>query len=140
MGISNKTTKLIPGKYGFPKFIDFLGMVLTFCLFTLGITIFRAPTLADAWQYLAAIITLQNGIHLGPVGTMIFSNIWVYLFIVVLLILEWTTRQVEHPLQLPTNRFFSYRVVRWGLYFLIFVLIFLFTFTGESQDFLYFQF
>lgn len=140
LGISNKTTKLVPGKYGFPKFTDFLKMVGTFCLFTFGITIFRAPTVADAYHYIASICTLHNGIHLGSVGSMISNSIWVYLFVVVMLVLEWATRQTEHPLQFPANKFFSHRAVRWGLYFSIFVLIFLFTFTGESQDFLYFQF
>ena len=135
-----KSKKLRPGSNGLPKFSDFYKMVFNFVLVAIGLIIFRAPSLSDSWHYLISVITLDNGVHLGVLGSMITSNIWLYLFVIIILVLEWTTRDKEHPLQLATTGLFKLRFVRWSLYFLICVFLFFFTNPGASQDFIYFQF
>lgn len=139
-GAFRKNKKHKPGKHGLPTLKDFSLMVLTFFLVAIGVAIFRAPTIADVWGYLSGILTLQNGFHLGIIGSMIFSEIEVYLFVVILLVLDWTTRTTEHPLQFSESGLFRYRFLRWSLYFVLLALIFIMTDTGSSQDFIYFQF
>lgn len=139
-GTFAKSKKLRPNSFGLPKFSDFYKMVLTFVLVAIGLIIFRAPTIEDSWQYLLSILSLHNGVHLGAMGSMIFSDIWIYVFVVMILILEWTTREREHPLQFTGKGLFSHRLVRWGTYFLLCLLLFFFSDPGASQDFIYFQF
>ena len=120
--------------------LNFYKMVFNFVLVAIGLIIFRAPSLSDSWHYLISVITLDNGVHLGVLGSMITSNIWLYLFVIIILVLEWTTRDKEHPLQFATTGLFKLRFVRWSLYFLICIFLFFFTNPGAGQDFIYFQF
>ena len=115
-------------------------MVFTFVLVAIGLIVFRAPTIEDSWLYLLSILSLHNGVHLGALGSMIFSDIWIYFFVVMILILEWTTREREHPLQFTNIGLFRRRSMRWGLYFLLCLLLFFFSDPGANQDFIYFQF
>lgn len=135
-----KTRKLKTGPNGLPKFVDFGKMVSTFLLVALGLIIFRAQSMSDCWQYLSLMLTLHNGVHIGLLGSMIFSNIWVYVLVLVILILEWTTKDKEHPLQFSTNGLFRNKIIRWSLYFLLCILLFFLTNPGADQDFIYFQF
>jgi hypothetical protein len=115
-------------------------MVFNFVLVAIGLIIFRAPSLFDSWQYLVSVITLHNGVHMGVLGSMIFSNIWIYVFVVIIMVMEWTARDKEHPLQFSTNGLLRFKCMRWSLYFLICLLLFFYTNPGASQDFIYFQF
>lgn len=139
-GAFAKSMKLRPTAHGLPKFSDFYKMVFTFVLVAIGLIIFRAPTIADSWQYLLSILSLHNGTHLGAMGSMLFSNIWIFLFVVTILILEWTTREREHPLQFSNQGLFKHQLIRWGTYFLLCLLLFFFSDPGANQDFIYFQF
>lgn len=139
-GAFAKSMKLRPNSHGLPKFSDFYKMVFTFVLVAIGLIIFRAPTISDSWQYLISILSLHHGVHLGALGSMIVSNIWVYLFLVIILALEWTTREKEHPLQFNSEGFFRHQPMRWGIYFLLCLVLFFFSDPGASQDFIYFQF
>jgi D-alanyl-lipoteichoic acid acyltransferase DltB (MBOAT superfamily) len=135
-----KSKKLRPCSNGLPKLSDFGRMISTFLLVALGLIIFRAPSMSDCWQYLSSIVTLHNGIHIGVLGSMIFSNIWAYVLIMVILVLEWITRDKEHPLQFTSGGLFRLRITRWGVYFLLCLLLFFLTNPGANQDFIYFQF
>ena len=139
-GAFAKSMKLRPNTLGLPKFSDFYKMVFTFVLVAIGLIVFRAPTIEDSWLYLLSILSLHNGVHLGALGSMIFSDIWIYFFVVMILILEWTTREREHPLQFTHKGLFRRRSMRWGLYFLLCLLLFFFSDPGANQDFIYFQF
>lgn len=139
-GAFAKSMKLRPNSHGLPKFSDFYQMVFTFVLVAIGLIIFRAPTISDSWQYLLSILSLHHGVHLGALGSMIVSNIWIYLFLVIILILEWTTREKEHPLQFNGEGVFRHQPMRWGIYFLLCLVLFFFSDPGASQDFIYFQF
>ncbi len=139
-GAFAKSMKLRPTSLGLPKLSDFYKMVFTFVLVAIGLIIFRAPTISDSWQYLLSILSLHNGTHLGALGSMIFSDIWVYSFVVMVLVLEWTTREREYPLQFSTLGLFRHQLMRWGLYFLLCLLLFFFSDPGANQDFIYFQF
>ena len=60
------------------------------------------------------------------------------LFMLIVLVLEWTTRKKEHPLQLPADGIFRYTAVRYALYACIGLMLFFFA--GEVETFIYFKF
>ena len=132
-GSFGKNKKLRPNDYGLPKLKDFSKMLLNFFLVSLGFIIFHADSVADAFGFFGGI--LSSSLFSMPV--MPVKKITL-LFILIVLILEWTTRKREHPLQLPSNGIFRYSLVRYLLYACIGLLLFLYA--GEVETFIYFQF
>ncbi len=57
------------------------GVVLSFVLVTIGWVFFRAPTLADAWQYLSAMFYFGAGSDPSPLAVYLTPDIAVYLAI-----------------------------------------------------------
>lgn len=112
------------------NFKDIPKVILTFLMVCLTYIFFRSATLIDAFGYLKIIFTelpvWPNGIPYKQV-----------LFIVILMVTEWFQRHKEHGLQFAE----SSKVIpmlRWGIYLLlIFIII---VFSGEKQEFIYFQF
>ena len=133
-GAFGKRKKLKSNEFNLPFAKDFLKMLATFGLVMIGHLIFRAPTIEQACDFSKSIFT--NGMT-GP--SVIDSYGMLYcLFAVVLLMLEWIQREKEHALQLPSSPLFRHRIIRWGLY--LFLVLLIITFTGQSQAFIYFQF
>ena len=108
-------------------------MALNYVLVSLGFIVFYASSVTDAFHFFTGIVsTSLFSMPAIPVKKVTL------LFIFIVLILEWTTRKREHPLQLPTDGIFKYTAVRYLLYAGIGVL--LFVFAGEVETFIYFQF
>ena len=133
-GAFGKKKKLKTGNYGLPVAKDFLKMVATYGLVTVGLAIFRAPTVGQAFDYFLALMT--NGLD----GASLIDNYGkLYcLFGIILLMLEWIQRDKQHALQLSVSSLFRIRALRWALY--LFLILLIITFTGHSQAFIYFQF
>jgi hypothetical protein len=55
-----------------------------------------------------------------------------------LLAVEWLQRDKQHALQFSNVKPFNYRLVRWGFYYVILMIIA--GYAGTSQTFIYFQF
>ena len=105
-------------------------ILLTFVLSTIGLIIFRAPSIGEAWGYFCRIVdksffTMPN--HQGING-LIFTTI-------ILVLVEWFSRHREHALEL---RWCKYGFVRYIIYTVVLVLIFMFG--GHAENFIYFQF
>ena len=60
------------------------------------------------------------------------------LFGIIALAVEWLQREKQHALQFSDIRPFNYRAVRWAVYYLIIVILFIYA--GTGQTFIYFQF
>ena len=60
------------------------------------------------------------------------------LLCLILVIIEWVQRDKQHAFQFGKCKLFSYRIVRWSVYYI--TLIAIAYFIGESQTFIYFQF
>ena len=133
-GAFGKKKKLKAGEHGWPHAKDFLKMLGTFGLVAIGHVIFRAPTIGQAYDFMTALMT--NGFA----GISVIDNYGkLYcLFAIILLIFEWIQRDKEHTLQLSPTSLFRHRIIRWGLY--LFLILLIITFTGQSQAFIYFQF
>lgn len=107
-------------------------MTLTFVLAVAGWILFRAESITQAADYFSAMFSnplLEKSKLFGEKAL---------LFIAVMIIVEWLQRKKAHALQLPDNKLFKYKFVRWGLYYAMIIVII--TFSGNSQTFIYFQF
>ena len=132
-GAFGKNKKLRPNDYGLPKRKDFLKMVLNYVLVSLGFIVFYAGSVSDAFQFFSGI--LSTSLFTMPTLPIRKATI---VFMLIVLILEWTTRKKEHPLQLPIEGIFRYSAVRYALYAGISLLLFIYA--GEVETFIYFKF
>jgi D-alanyl-lipoteichoic acid acyltransferase DltB (MBOAT superfamily) len=132
-GAFGKNKKLRPNDYGLPKRKDFLKMVLNYVLVSLGFIVFYAGSVSDAFQFFSGI--LSTSLFTMPTLPIRKATI---VFMLIVLILEWTTRKKEHPLQLPVEGIFRYSAVRYALYAGIGLLLFIYA--GEVETFIYFKF
>ena len=108
-------------------------MLLTFVLVTIGWIIFRAPSLAEAWNVGCTICsgTLLSVPYMLPMQEMLFMAIG----IVVMIGVEWLQRNEEHGLVLDRM---NSRVWRYAIYI---VLIAMMLWKSDPGDaFIYFQF
>ncbi len=131
LSLFGKKKKIRPNKYGLPQRNDLLKMLFTFCLVAFGLIIFRAPSLTAFYDYVVSMVS--NGWQPATL-----PSIRVTLFMLLLLILEWTQRDEEYALTVVKRPFFRHRFVRWGLYTALLVIIFFFK--GQQSNFIYFQF
>ena len=106
-------------------------MVFTFLLAVVGWIIFRAETMRQAWNYMICMVTKFH-ICMPEYG----KKTLVYIFI--LLIVEWLQREKQFGLQLELKGIFRYRTVRWGIYYLLFIVSLVLA--GQQEAFIYFQF
>ena len=106
-------------------------MVFTFLLAVVGWIIFRAETMRQAWNYMICMVTKFH-ICMPEYG----KKTLVYIFI--LLIVEWLQREKQFGLQLELKGMFRYRTVRWGIYYLLFIVSLVLA--GQQEEFIYFQF
>ena len=128
-GTFGKNKKIKAGKFGLPKLPDFLKMISTFCLVSFGLILFRASSLADSFNYIQGMFSIS--IFQAP--SIDVTKVLLF-FILSLLLLEWTCRDKEYPLQNLKWPVW----VRWSLYVLLVITIF--QFKGEETAFIYTQF
>jgi D-alanyl-lipoteichoic acid acyltransferase DltB (MBOAT superfamily) len=134
-GTFGKRKKLKANNNGLPKVSDISKMLLTYLMVTFGLIIFKAPSLSEAFNFLRYIISNQSTLDTS-VNTYIRPI--TYLFLAILIIVEWVKRKEEHPLQFTNSYFLKHRVVRWLVYYAIVMAIVLYQ--GLSNSFIYFQF
>lgn len=111
---------------------EFLQIVTTFILVTLGWIIFRSESINEAFLFIGNIFspTLFNiEMQYGKSVT---------IGILFMLIVEWLNRNKLHALQFNGEGVFRYRVIRWFVYYGIIVATILFM--SINQTFIYFQF
>ncbi|MEG2415684.1 MAG: MBOAT family O-acyltransferase [Kiritimatiellia bacterium] len=114
-----------------PRLRDFWRMAITFGIVMLGWVFFRAPSITTAFMWLKKML-LFNDLRLTLVGLNLKVVTHAVIAIVILLIIEWFNRTREIP-WVPQNKW-----LRWTIYYIFAILIFLFRPT--AQPFVYFQF
>lgn len=132
-GSFGRNRKLKPGNHGLPQGRDLLKMLGAYCLVAIGLLIFQAPSVSQLWGYMNAMSSLSL-FTVPSLGVPAFT----YLGLVMLIGCEWLCRDREHPLQFVHGPAVSSRAVRWTIYYVLILCIFLFQ--GETQRFIYFQF
>ena len=123
-----------------PTFRESFQILLTFMLAVLGWIIFRAPHMPTLLHYLEGM--LQWGTLRASYRFFLLNFNLVYptnVFIIIMLVCEWLSRDKEHTLQnLQNIRIFRSRMVRAILYGVFFFVIL--ALRGGAVDFIYFQF
>ncbi len=133
-GAFAKKHKLKAGKWGLPTLKDFAGMFLTFLLVTIGLIIFRAESVGQAWQYISGMAHWETlkGFYRFFLDHDFMTKTCL---IVLLMIVEWRNRKVEFPLLPLKDRHWA---VRYAVYVgLVCLLVMLW---GKNLTFLYIEF
>lgn len=131
-GINTKYKQVVAyGKY-LPNIRETMQIALTFFLTVIGWIIFRAESMTQAVDFLTAMVSNRffdaSALH---------GVTYIY-FGIALLAVEWLQRDKQHALQFSDAKPFNHRLVRWGVYYIILLLIA--KYAGSSQTFIYFQF
>ena len=126
LGRNRKFTGVVAEGRLLPSWSDFGRMLLTFILVTVGLVLFRADSISQAWHYLAL---LPQG---GAAYTEGLAACTVY--VLLMLVMEWIHRAGNHGLDLHIRS----TALRILLYYSLIVIMF-FAYTN-SEAFIYFQF
>lgn len=116
-----------------PNLKDIYQMLCTFLLVVIGWIIFRAESIPQAWDYIYCMVTKFTLSFNMP----IYGN-KALAFILLMLSVEWMTRQRSHGLDIRPISIFRYRIIRWTIYYGIAFIIL--QWGGKQEDFIYFQF
>lgn len=104
-------------------------MLTTFILVVIGWIFFRAESITDAFAYLGGMFD-KSLITLPDTS----GQNMVIVSIGLLLLIEWIKRTYNHGLDLQIKS----KIVRWFIYLAVILVIF--AFGGNSENFIYFQF
>jgi D-alanyl-lipoteichoic acid acyltransferase DltB (MBOAT superfamily) len=117
-----------------PSLKELLQITFTFLLTVFAWIFFRSETLSKAFQIISKIFS--NSILSVPIFSEKGKALMIVFFIAVFMLIEWAGREGNFALEhfgLKWNK-----PVRWGFYFLLGITILLFS--GNKQQFIYFQF
>ena len=109
-----------------------------FAVAAVGWIIFRAETIGDAWRYVRRIFSpaILDRVTLG--GSYESPGIHAAVGVAILLAVEWSQRTRQHGLQLTGRAHISRRSVRYAIYYLLILGIYIMH--AQQQTFIYFQF
>ncbi|MBI9098402.1 MAG: MBOAT family protein [Spirochaetaceae bacterium] len=121
------------GKF-FPNIQELFSMIITFSLTVFAWIFFRAKDLNHAFRYISGIFSkslfsIPNLYDQRSVLVLVIT-LFVFLFI------EWIGRNDEYAIEKIAIK--THLIFRWSFYYLIMFSLFLFT--GQEQQFIYFQF
>ncbi len=108
---------------------EFFQIIVTFFITLIAWVFFRAPNVNSAFSYIGKMISTS-------IVSMPEVSLKPLVFIIILVIVEWFQRNYKHGLyinELKMNKF-----SRWLIYYIL--IIFIFWFGAEKQEFIYFQF
>ena len=132
LNINTKYKNTVAYGHYLPNVKEALQIALTVFLVIIGWIIFRAETMTQAVDYFSAMVTNKffDSAALPGMNYLRYG--------LILLAVEWMQRDKQHALQFSNRKPFNYRLVRWGIYYTILVIIA--CYAGTSQTFIYFQF
>jgi len=130
---SNRTSIVAKGQL-LPSLKEVVQMVGLFMLVSLTSVFFRADSINDAFGYLSGIFTPD--LFSVPQFQSRGMALVIMAFVVLFVIIEWITREKNHPFVDWETKHGV--IFRWAVYYTIVLLIFVFA--GQEQQFIYFQF
>lgn len=122
--------KLQPNKYHLPKLKDFVNMASTFFMVSIGLILFRASTVKQAYEFIYSLI--NSSILIIPNDPLTFLKLLV--ICLVYLLIEWVQRKKDHDLDIS----FKSPILRYVIYFIVFFLTI--SGSGNPKTFIYLQF
>ena len=128
------TNQVAEGRF-LPTLKEVGQILLTFFLAVIGWIIFRSATISDSVHYIVGLCDAS----LFSVPWMKTVNSFVLLVgsILMMIVIEWLQRNNEHGLSL--NKTLARPLVRWGLYLLVTLMVFVLQ-SNKAVQFIYFQF
>jgi len=129
----NNTDTVAQGKH-LPSFKEFYQIGITFSLTVLAWVFFRAENIGHAFSYLSTIFS--KSIFTIPHFLGIRTALHTLILIIIFVIIEWIGRNEQYAI--AKLGFTWKRPLRYAMYYSIILAIFLFM--GEQQQFIYFQF
>lgn len=118
----------------FPSFREFSSILITFILTVFAWIFFRAESLGQAIAIIREVLSFS--FFTLPQPPNIFNTKITLILVVLFFIIEWLGRDGMYAISNLDTKL--KRTYRWGFYFIIIALMFLFS--GEEQEFIYFQF
>ena len=133
LGKNRKYRNVVAENRILPSLRELGQMLLTFFLAVMGWILFRADSIAEAWQYYVHMFTtLFDG---SPTLTSDMDAWIVLVSVTIMTIVEWVNRSQEHEFaRQPRNR-----ILRWAGYIVLLFMIGAYMVTNE-MPFIYFQF
>lgn len=132
-GAFMKKSKLQTNRLGLPVVRDCGRMLLTFMLVTIGLILFRAPSISAAWD--AGCTICSRRLFAAPYLLFAQDMAFIAIGIIVMMGVEWLQRNENHGLVIDRM---NSRALRYVIYI---VLITMILWKGDSGDaFIYFQF
>ncbi len=125
-GKNRKHTDIVAHNRKIPTLKELFQILSTFFLTVFGWIIFRSDNISQTIQIYSCIFS--KSLFQVPV---LSKNL---LFVFIMLVVEWTNREKEHPFQISIKS----KVLRYIVYYTIMLTIILFS--GNQETFMYFQF
>lgn len=127
LGINKKYKNVVAEGKLLPSIKELLQIITTFLLVVIGWIIFRSEDINQAYDYITRMV-LEFSLTMPEHGKKYF------IYILVLLLIEWLQRDKQHGFsRLPNNKY-----VRLSIYVVLSLIILLFR--GGQSNFIYFQF
>lgn len=120
-----------------PSLKEVCQLAMTFFLVLIGWVIFRSDNIDKAYSYLKNMFTpsLLHAPNYAELGIGNSVTMGCFLFIAILMIVEWIQRNKNHGLEISGVKSLG---VRWSIYLVVALIIFFFR--GVQESFIYFQF
>ena len=118
----------------FPNVREFISILITFILTVFAWIFFRASTVSQAYNYISVIFS--SSFFSIPVFKNQFASYPILVLIIIFFIFEWFGREKTFAIEDTFSK--NKKWVRLGFYYLLIITIFLFA--GDNQQFIYFQF
>ena len=116
-----------------PTLRDLPAILITFLLVLVAWVFFRSPTIQTSLDHL---YYLALNLLVSPGAILLWLGHSVLRWIAFMLVLEWLARERQHALEkLPSNVW-----ARWGIYFVLVIVIVLHLDLHAAHEFIYFQF
>jgi alginate O-acetyltransferase complex protein AlgI len=132
LGYNRKNLDIVAVDSKLPGVSELLQMVGTFMLVVFAWIFFRAENLQHAFNFIGTIFSVS--VFDSPA---LDVHAWVVAaFVVMLMVVEWIGRRHQYGIQAIGLTW--PRVLRWGFYYVLAALIFVYS--GGEQQFIYFQF
>lgn len=119
-----------------PSIKEFFQMGLTFFITCIAWVFFRSESINSAFHYLGIMFSYSLFSLPGQMNLSRRPILTILGFIFLSIIIEWVQRDKQHALQIES--FKLPEVIKWGLYYALIIIIFIFG--GTQQEFIYFQF
>ena len=129
-----KKAKLKTNKLGLPVIKDFGRIMLTLFLVVVGLILFRADSIPQAWDYVCGM--MQLGTLKASYRFFTELGIGINISIIVMMLVEWLQRTRSHGLEIPNNIKVYWRCL---IYYCIIFYILIYGRFG-ANEFIYFQF